>query len=202
MTAKIDFVFDFISPNGYLAWWPLREIAARHGAEIVVIPALLGGMHKLTGNAPPFIRDADIKGKTAYAQLEMQRFIERHGFDKFRMNPAFPFRSVDLLRMLIAAQGQGDATPLIEGLLHALWEDGLDPADSDGVAQVIAASGFDPAELAAKAQDDAVKQTLSDNTANVVERGAFGIPTFYIEGEMFFGKERLGQIDELLASLG
>ncbi|MBX9884750.1 MAG: 2-hydroxychromene-2-carboxylate isomerase, partial [Novosphingobium sp.] len=69
MTKTVEFIFDFVSPNGYLAWWPLKEIAARKGATITIIPTLLGGMHKLTGNAPPFIRDAEVKGKNAYAQL-------------------------------------------------------------------------------------------------------------------------------------
>lgn len=198
MTKTIEFIFDFVSPNGYLVWAPLKALAARKGATITLTPALLGGMHKLTGNAPPFIRDADVKGKNAYAQLEMQRFIARHGLTKFRMNPAFPFRSVELLRMLLAAIDLGCGEACAEAFLRAIWEDGLDPADTAAVDAVITAAGLPAAALAEGAQSQVIKDRLAANTQAVVDRGAFGIPTFFVDGEMFFGKERLGQIEELL----
>jgi 2-hydroxychromene-2-carboxylate isomerase len=195
---SIEFIFDFVSPNGYLVWQPLKELAARKGATIVLTPALLGGMHKLTGNAPPFMRDADVKGKNAYAQLEMQRFVTRHGLTKFRMNPAFPFRSVELQRMLLAAIDLGCGEAFADAFLRAIWEDGLDPSDSAAVDAVLAATGLPAAALAQGAQSAPVKDRLAANTQNAVDRGAFGIPTFFVGGEMFFGKERLGQIEELL----
>lgn len=198
MTKTIEFIFDFVSPNGYLVWQPLKELAARKGATITLTPALLGGMHKLTGNAPPFIRDAEVKGKNAYAQLEMQRFIVRHGLTRFRMNPAFPFRSVELLRMLLAAIDLGCGEVFAETFLRAIWEDGLDPSDAAAVDAVIAAAGLPAAALAEGAESADVKDRLAANTQAVVDRGAFGIPTFFVGEEMFFGKERLGQIEELL----
>ena len=198
MTKTIEFIFDFVSPNGYLVWWPLKELAARKGAVITLTPTLLGGMHKLTGNAPPFLRDADVKGKNAYAQLEMQRFIARNGLTKFRMNPAFPFRSVELLRLLLAAIDLGCGEACAEAFLRAVWEEGLDPSEAAAVDAVMAAAGLPVAELAEGAQSQSVKDRLAANTQNAVDRGAFGIPTFFVEGEMFFGKERLGQIEELL----
>lgn len=198
MPKSIEFIFDFVSPNGYLVWQPLQELAARKGATITLTPALLGGMHKLTGNAPPFIRDADVKGKNAYAQLEMQRFIARHGLTKFRMNPAFPFRSVELLRLLLAAIDLGCGEAFAGAFLRAIWEDGLNPADTAAVDAVIAAAGLPAAALAEGAQTPDVKDRLAANTQAAVDRGAFGIPTFFVGDEMFFGKERLGQIEELL----
>lgn len=198
MTRTVELIFDFVSPNAYLMWQPLRELAARQGAEITITPAFLGGMHKLTGNAPPFVRDAEVKGKNAYAMLEMQRFIARHGLTRFRMNPAFPFNSVNLLRMLVSLEG-AERIRLIEALLPAIWEQALDVSDADAVAAVLSAAGFDAASLAAAAQDPAIKQALIDNTERAVERGTFGIPTVFVGAEMFFGKERLGQIEDLLA---
>lgn len=198
MTKTVEFIFDFVSPNGYLAWWPLKDIAARTGATITITPALLGGMHKLTGNAPPFIRDAEVKGKNAYAQLEMQRFIKRHELTKFRMNPAFPFRSVELLRMLLAAIDLGCGEAFAEAFLRAIWEDGLDPSDTAAVDAVIAAAGLPAAALAEGAQSAPIKDRLAANTQNAVDRGTFGIPTFFVGNEMFFGKERLGQIEDML----
>ena len=198
MAKTVEMIFDFVSPNAYLAWYPLREIVARHGAALAVTPVFLGGMHKLTGNAPPFVRDAGVRGKNDYAMLEMRRFISRHGLDRFAMNPAFPFNSVVIQRMLVALEGD-DRVDFVEALLPAIWEGGLDVGDLDTVAAAIGAAGFDAESLVAQAQDPAIKQALADRTEHAVERGAFGIPTFFIGEEMFFGKERLGQVEELLA---
>jgi 2-hydroxychromene-2-carboxylate isomerase len=202
MTKTVEFIFDFVSPNGYLAWWPLKEIAARTGATITITPVLLGGMHKLTGNAPPFVRDAEVKGKNAYAQLEMQRFIVRHGLTKFRMNPAFPFRSVELLRLLLAAIDLGCGEVFAESFLRAIWEEGLDPSDAAAVDAVIAAAGLPAVALAEASQSEAIKDRLAANTQDAVDRGTFGIPTFFVGQEMFFGKERLAQIEDMLGAAG
>ena len=198
MTRTIELIFDFVSPNAYLVWQPLRELAARQGAQLKITPAFLGGMHKLTGNAPPFIRDAEIKGKNAYASLEMQRFIAKHRLHRFKMNPKFPFNSINLLRMLASLQGD-DRIRFIEALNPAIWEEGLDVTDAAALAAVLTKAGFDAERLAAAAQDPAIKQIVIDSTEQAVERGTFGIPTFYLGTEMFFGKERLGQIEEMLA---
>jgi len=203
MTNRVELVFDFVSPNAYLIWWPLRELVNRYEAELDVIPVFLGGMHKLTGNAPPMIRDAEVKGKNAYAMLEMNRFITRHGLGKYRLHPQFPFNSITLQRMLFAADQDGRGVQFVDGLLRPIWEDGLDITAPEAIGAAITAAGFDAADLFARAQTDAVKQGLAASTDAAVARGAFGIPTMFVgpkgEGEMFFGKERLGQIEELLA---
>jgi 2-hydroxychromene-2-carboxylate isomerase len=199
VTKTIELIFDFVSPNAYLVWKPLRALAARQGAQLKVTPAFLGGMHKLTGNAPPFIRDAEVKGKNAYARLEMERFIAKHGFTRFKMNPNFPFNSVNLLRMLLSLEGD-DQIRFIEAVNPAIWEEQLDVTDSAALSAVLAKAGFNPEALVAATQDAGIKQRLIDNTEKAVERGTFGIPTMYIGSEMFFGKERLGQIEEMLAS--
>jgi 2-hydroxychromene-2-carboxylate isomerase len=207
MANRVELVFDFVSPNAYLVWWPLRELINRHEAELDVIPVFLGGMHKLTGNAPPMIRDAEVKGKNEYAMLEMQRFITRHGLGKYRLHPQFPFNSITLQRMLLAADQDGRGVQFVEALLRPIWEDGLDISSPEAIGAALNAAGFDAAELFARAQTDAVKQALVANTDRAVARGAFGIPTMFVGKsgaaaetyEMFFGKERLGQIEELLA---
>ena len=199
MSKTIELIFDFVSPNAYLIWQPLKDLAEKHGATIAITPAFLGGMHKLTGNAPPFIRDADVKGKNEYAMLELGRFVKKHGLSKFKMNPHFPFNTITLLRMLIALEPARRAE-FIELLLPPIWEDGLDVTDADTLGKILQDGGFDAAELFAKTQDAAIKQALIDNTENAVARGAFGIPTMYVDGELYFGKERLGQIDEQLSS--
>lgn len=199
MSKTIELIFDFVSPNAYLIWQPLKDIAEKHGATIEITPAFLGGMHKLTGNAPPFIRDAEVKGKNEYAMLEMTRFLKKHGLSKFKMNPHFPFNTITLLRMLVALE-PAKRVEFIELLLPPIWEDGLDMTDADTLGKILQDGGFDAAELLARTQDPTIKQALIDNTENAVARGAFGIPTMYVDGEMYFGKERLGQIDEQLSA--
>jgi len=196
---SLELIFDVVSPNAYLAWWPLKQVVARTGAALEITPVLLGGMHKLTGNAPPMIRDAEVKGKVEYAMLEMRRFIARHSLDRFAMNPKFPFSSVPPQRMLLAVEG-AERVALAEHLLTAIWERGLDISDAEALAAELAAAGFDAPALAAAAQDSAIKQRLIDTTAHAVERGAFGISTFFVGDEMFFGKERLAQVEQELAA--
>jgi len=204
MAHRVELVFDFVSPNAYLVWWPLRELLDRYEAGLDVVPVFLAGMHKLTGNAPPMLRDADVKGKNEYAMLEMQRFITKHALTKYRLHPQFPFNSILLQRMLYAADQDGRGVQFVEALLRPIWEDGLDISSPEAVGAAVSAAGFDAADLFARAASDEVKQGLVANTDKAVARGAFGIPTMWVgqgnEGdtEMFFGKERLGQIEELL----
>ena len=203
MTKRIELIFDFVSPNAYLIWWPLRDLVKRTGAELDITPAFLGGMHKLTGNAPPMIRNKDVKGKVEYDALEMQRFIARHSLTRFKLHPKFPFNSISLQRLLVAAEQDGRAVQFVEAMLPKVWEEGVDITDPEVLAGTVSDIGFDAADMMARIQTDAVKQAVFANTEDAVARGAFGIPTMYIgpkggETEMFFGKERLGQIEELL----
>lgn len=198
MSKTVEFILDLAAPNGYLAWYPLKDIVARTGAELLVTPVFLGGMHKLTGNAPPMMRDADVKGKVPYAALEFQRFLDRHAMTKFRMHPALPFNSILLQRVLVAAKDQPEMQALVDALQPAVWERNIDCSDVEAVGGVLAESGFDVQRLLGATQDAEVKQRLVDNTSHAVERGAFGIPTFFVGTEMWFGKERLGQLEEYL----
>ena len=207
MANRVELVFDFVSPNAYLIWWPLRELVNRYEAELDVIPVFLAGMHKLTGNAPPMIRDAEVQGKNDYAMLEMNRFIARHNLTNYRLHPQFPFNSILLQRMLTAADEDGRGVQFADCLLRPIWEDGLDITSPEAIGAALTAAGFDAADLFARAQSDAVKQRLAANTDAVVARGAFGIPTVWVGKsgaapetyDMFFGKERLAQVEEELA---
>ena len=198
MTQTIEYILDLAAPNGYLAWYPLKDIAARTGARLEVTPVFLGGMHKLTGNAPPMMRDADVKGKVPYAALEFQRFLDRHAMTKFRMHPALPFNSILLQRILVAARDQAERQALVDALQPAVWERNIDCGDADAVREVLTEGGFEADRLLSATQDPEVKAKLADNTERAVERGAFGIPTVFIGGEMWFGKERLEQIERYL----
>lgn len=199
MTKTVEMIFDLVSPNAYLAWYPLKDVLARTGASLEVTPVFLAGMHRLTGNAPPMIRDKEVKGKVEYGMLEFNRFVARHGLDKLRMHPQFPFNSVQFQRMLLGVEGD-ERIQLVDTLLAAIWEENVALDDPEALGNALTEAGFDAQALFAKTQDPAIKQQLVDNTQAAVDRGAFGIPTFYVGKEMFFGKERLGQIEEELTA--
>jgi len=194
---QADFIFDFASPNAYLAHHGVKGIEQRTGVRFRYIPCLLGGIFKTTGNQAPMLAFANIKNKLDYDMLEFQRFIEAHQLTKFKFNPHFPVNTVLLMRGACALEAdQPDKLmDYIEAGLKALWEDEKNLADPDVVHQVFNEAGFDAETLFARAVEPEIKQRLIDNTAAAVERGAFGIPTFYIGEEMFFGKERLGQVE-------
>jgi 2-hydroxychromene-2-carboxylate isomerase len=196
MSKSVDFIFDFASPNAYLTHKALAGIAQRTGATFNYIPCLLGGIFKATGNQAPFVAFAKIKGKQEYNRLETQRFINKHKLTSFKMNPHFPMSTVTLIRGLIVAEEMGQKDAYIEAVLKAMWEDGENMGDVDVVVRVLTEAGFDGKAIVDKTQDPTVKAELIDNTATAVNRGAFGIPTFFVGTEMFFGKERLGQVEE------
>ncbi len=194
----IDFIFDFGSPNAYLVLKILPQIAERHGAEIKLIPCLLGGIFKATGNQAPMMAFAGIKGKLDYDRLEMQRFVDRYQLTAFRMNPHFPINTLGLMRGMVAAQHLGVANAYVDSVLAGMWEDGEKLDDPAVFVARLNRSGLDGQRLIELANSPEVKAELVANTEAAVARGVFGIPTFFVGDEMFFGKERIGQIEELL----
>jgi len=198
MSKTVDFIFDFASPNAYLTHGVIPAIEKRTGATFNYIPALLGGIFKATNNQPPMIAFGGVKGKPEYEQLEMKRFIAKHGLTAFKMNPHFPVMTLIIMRGLIAAEMDGKKTAYIDVVLKAMWEDGLKMDDPEVVAKTLADGGLDAERLMARVQEQDVKQKLIENTNTAVGRGVFGIPTFFVGDEMFFGKERLGQVEEAI----
>ena len=201
MTKRLEFIFDFGSPNAYLAYRVLPPILARTGAELVITPCLLGGLFKLTDNRPPLVAFAGVKGKVEYEKLEIKRFIAKHGLTKFRMNPHFPVNTLMLMRGLVAARLRGEEAAYLEVGLQGLWEEGLKLDDKEVLARRTSEAGLDATRLLEDAQLPEVKQSLAETTDAVARRGAFGIPTFFVGEEMFFGKERLAQVEEELAKI-
>lgn len=200
MAKTLEFLFDFGSPNVYLAWKALPPILRRTGASLQVTPILLGGLFKLTDNRSPVEAFAGVKGKLAYENLETQRFVARHGLSAFRMNPHFPVNTLLIQRGLVAAGRVGVAEAYREAVLAAMWEQGLKMDDPAVVAQVLDAAGLDSRALLEATQDPAVKAELMAATQAAAARGAFGAPTFFVGAEMFFGKDRLGQVEAELAA--
>jgi 2-hydroxychromene-2-carboxylate isomerase len=194
--VKVEFHFDFGSPNAYLAHLIIPEIERRTGAKFDYVPILLGGVFKLTNNQSPAQKMAGIKNRLQYEQLEMQRFIRRHGITQFKFNPFFPVNTLLLMRGAIAAQLDGVFERFVQEMFRAMWADPKDMDDPEVVRTTLEESGFDAAALLARTQEPEVKDRLLNNTQASVERGTFGSPTFFVGDEIFFGKDRLGDVEE------
>ncbi len=200
MTRTIDFIFDFASPNGYFALKGLQGVAERTGVPIKVIPCLLGGIFKATGNQAPFVAFGGVKGKMDYEMLEIRRFVARYGLTAFRMNPHFPINSLTAMRGLCAVEPGPDFDRYLEAVSAGYWERRLAMGDPAVLQSVLDDAGLDGAEILARAGTDEVKAILAANTEAAVARGVFGVPTFFVGEEMFFGKERLDQLEVLLSA--
>ena len=196
MPLKVEFLFDFGSPNAYLAELVLPGIERRTGVKFEYVPVLLGGIFKGTGNMSPFDSLRGIKNKPEYQALETQRFIRRHNITKFRQNPFFPVNTLMLMRGAVAAQFEGMFEPYFRAAYHHMWEEPKKMDDLEAFRSAFISSGIDIDRLIARAQQDDVKKGLIDRTTDAVNRGAFGSPTFFVGKEMFFGKDQLRDVEE------
>lgn len=200
--SAVQFLFDFGSPNAYLCHQVIPAIEARTGATFEYVPILLGGLFKLANNRSPVEANAAIPNKLAYERREMERFIARHGLARFRMNPHFPVNTLKIMRGACAAKKLGCFEPYVDAVYAAMWELGKDMADDAVIASTLAGAGLDAPALAAAAQDADVKARLLANTEDAHRRGAFGSPTFFVGDEMYFGKDRLREVEDEIARAG
>ena len=197
MPESFEFLFDFGGPNSYLAHKALPDICARTGIGVVYVPILLGGLFKLTNNQAPLMRYADTPAKRDYEMLEFDRFVQAHALP-FKMNPHFPINSLHLMRGAVAAQHLGCFMPYVDAIMAAMWEDRADMRNPSAVRDVLDQAGLDSGALLSLAEDAGVKAELIANTETAAKRGTFGVPTFFIGNDMFWGKERLGQVEAAL----
>ena len=200
---KVEFQFDFGSPNAYLAEVAIPVIEKRSGVKFDYVPVLLGGIYKATGNMSPFDSLRGIKNKPEYQALETQRFIRRHNITKFKSNPFFPVNTLMLMRGAVAAKMEGVFEPYFRAAYHHMWEEPKKMDDLETFRSAFKSSGIDVDRLFARAQQDDVKKKLIDDTTDAVNRGAFGSPTFFVGKEMFFGKDQVRDVeDSIVEQLG
>ena len=181
-STRVEFLFDFGSPNAYLCYRVIPAIEQRTGTSFAYVPILLGGLFKLTNNRSPAEAFADIANKRAYDKLEMQRFVARHGLDRYQPNPFWPVNTLQIMRGAVAAQKLDCFAAYVELVFAAMWERGLDMAQQDVILRVLDEGGLDGAALFAATQDADVKAGLMANTQAAHARGAFGSPTFFVDG--------------------
>lgn len=195
MSKTLEFYFDFGSPTTYLAYKRLQQLREQYGLEIVYKPVLLGGLFKATGNTTPVAVPA--KGKYML-ESDLPRFARRYGVP-LAFNPHFPINTLNLMRGAIAAQRLDCLDPYLDAMYDAVWVAGENMGDAEVVARVLTDKQLDAAALLELAQDPEVKAELASNTEEAVERGAFGAPTMYMDGEMYFGQDRLDFVEQALA---
>lgn len=195
MTKQIDVYFDLGSPASYLAWTQLPGLAERHNATLNWKPMLLGGVFKATGNQSPATNPA--KGR--YMQVDLKRFANEYGVE-FNFNPHFPVDTLMLMRGAVAQLEGPRFQDYLNAIFSALWVEQQDMNSPEVVARVLSQAGFNPEEVLAQCQEPFVKEALKTITEEAVSRGAFGAPTFFVGEEMFFGQDRLWQVDRALRS--
>jgi 2-hydroxychromene-2-carboxylate isomerase len=198
-TSAPQFMFDFGSPNAFLSHEAIPAIEKRTGARFEYVPILLGGIFKATNNKSPAETLAGVKNKREFHTLETERFVKRFGVKPYTWNPFFPVNTLNLMRAAVAAQLDGIFEKYVEAAFHHMWVEPKKMDDPEVAAKAFSASGLDAAKLFARSQKPEIKARLIENTQSAVERGAFGSPTFFVGKEMFFGKEQLREVEELIS---
>lgn len=195
-----QFMFDFGSPNAFLSHEAIPAIEKRTGVKFEYVPILLGGIFKATNNKSPAETLAGVRNKREFHAIETERFIKRFHVKPYTWNPFFPVNTLNLMRAAIAARLEGVFEKYVDAAFHHMWREPKKMDDPEVAMKAFTASGLDAAKLFARAQEPEVKAKLIENTQMAVERGAFGSPTFFVGAEMFFGKEQLREVEELISS--
>jgi 2-hydroxychromene-2-carboxylate isomerase len=196
--STVEFHFDFGSPNAYMAHLVIPEIEQRTRTKFEYVPVLLGGVFKLTNNRSPAESLVGIKNKPDYERLETERFIKRHGIARYRRNPFFPVNTLTLMRGALAAGKLGVFERYVDEIYRHMWAEPKKMDDPEVLRAALVESGFAVGPLLALAQSDEVKDELRTNTERSVARGTFGSPTFFVGDEIFFGKDRLRDVEEAI----
>jgi 2-hydroxychromene-2-carboxylate isomerase len=192
----VEFHFDFGSPNAYLSHRAIPSIENRTGVKFTYVPVLIGGVFKATGNASPAATLKGIKNKGEYQNIEMERFLNKHKITDYNQNPFFPVNTLQIMRGAVFAQTQNDYKRYIDEIYQHMWCKPKKMDEPEVIQAAFEESGLPAASIFKGMQDPAIKQTLIDNTNRSVEMGAFGSPTIFVGKEIFFGKDKLTDVEE------
>jgi 2-hydroxychromene-2-carboxylate isomerase len=196
MSLRVEFHFDFGSPNAYLSHLVLPGIARRTGVDVEYVPVLLGGVFKATNNVSPAVSLQGIANKPAYQELETRRFLAHHGITRYARNPHFPVNTLLIMRGAVHAQSAGYFERYVDEVYRLMWAEPHKMDDVDVVRAALAEAGLPADEIIEGTQRPEVKQRLVANTEASVARGVFGSPSFFVGDELFFGKDRLRDVEE------
>lgn len=181
MTKNVTFCFDFGSPYSYLAYNNLDSIRDA-GGEVAILPVLLGGIFKATGNQPP----AAVQKKGEYMFKDINRWSKKLGIP-FKMNPYFPILTVPHMRGAVLAQRENILEKYMQVMFEAIWVKAMNLNDQEILTNIAEKSGIDPNQFAEEISSDEIKNKLKENTEFAISKGSFGVPTYYLDDEMFWG---------------
>ena len=193
---NVTFYFDFGSPNAYMCHRVLPAIEARTKARFVYEPILVGGVFKLTGNQSPATAFANIRNNPDYDRIEIARFLNKHGLSNFQFNQHFPINTLQLMRGAVAAQVAGVFEAFVEQVYDDMWTRGRKMDDPEVYAASLVEAGLPKDEILRLSQTEEVKSKLVANTQAAVDAGVFGSPSFMVGRELYFGKDRLRDVEE------
>jgi len=189
---NVDFIFDFASPNAYLCFKAIPEIEKNTDLRFQYVPCLLGGIFKLTNNQAPMIAFNEVPHKMKYEfDTAFNRFIDKHKITNFKMNEHFPVNTLLLQRGAIVAQSNGCFELFLEVVMKAMWEESIKLDNPEVLYDLLKSNNCHADLIIEQLSSDAVKSQLVENTNAAVQKGAFGVPTFFIGEQIFFGKESL-----------
>lgn len=194
---KVDFYFDYVSPFSYLASTQLMQLE-RWGAEVVLKPVFLGGIVKTLGLTPPIQQPGH--GRAGYMLRDLERWASLYGIP-FAFNDAFPVNSLLALRATPWLQAQGRLRSFMHLCFDATWGEGKDIGQVSVMRELAERAGCDPDAFMQAANAPENKQWLKEVTEQALTRGIFGVPTFFVGDEMFFGNDRLLFVNQALAAL-
>ena len=196
MPVSAEFHFDFGSPNAYLSHLVIPAIEARTGVVFSYVPVLLGGVFKATNNVSPMVSLQGIKNKPEYQRLETERFLGQHGITAFRPNPHFPVNTLQIMRGAVFAERDGFLAAYVDAVYRHMWAEAKKMDDPEVIAAALAEADLPAERIMAGIQQADVKAKLIANTEDAVQRGVFGSPSFFVGDELFFGKDKLRDVEE------
>ena len=195
--VDFKFIFDFGSPKTYLVYKLLPGIEKRTNTKAEYVPVLLGGIFKSTNNVSPIESFKTVPAKGKYDDLDTARFVKKHNI-AFNFNSNFPINTLNLMRGAIYAQENEIFDKYVEVVFTSMWVDNKKMDDLEVIQSVLLDNGLPVKEIFEGTQDQEIKDKLIKNTSEAVEKGVFGAPSLLVNNELFFGKETLQDVEELL----
>ncbi len=190
---QISFYFDFVSPYSFLAWGEVFQVAARNQAALRTVPVLLAGLLNAHGQIGP----AEIPAKRDFVFKDILRWCHKRG-GRIKGPPAHPFNPLSALRLCEAVGDMNDRVRLADALFSECWRRGQDISDKAVLARLLDELGLDARTLMAEIETPNIKERIRQNTDEAISRGVFGVPTFVVDNELFWGYDRLCHLEDYL----
>jgi len=191
---KIDFIYDFCSPNAYLVHRILPDLAAQRKIAITYVPVMLSGVFKATHNQNPFQAFSEIRQKASYITHDLHRFARRRNIS-FHMSPHYPLNTKLAMRAAYFASGKSWEAKYINAIFDAVWVHGQKVDEPGVLADILQENGLPLRKIRDAVDSDEIKLGLKDQTKAAVRRGVFGVPSMFVGSEMFFGKNSLANLE-------